>query len=296
MDEMFVSSRGEDGEYFETEMVYLHDDLLEMAQFVQAFDFRSALKTFMEISSRGNQILQYNEPWKKIKGDPENAAMVLFVALQYVAAMRLAVRPFLPFTSDKLTSLLNLEAIEEKAELLHLIKIIGEGEAIIKVGHKLSEPLHLFTKIEDNLVASEMEKLASTDEPKSSPQKTLSANLSIAHSVFAPIKEEISYDDFSKLDIRTATIIEAERVPKADKLLKLTIDLGFEKRIVASGIAEHFSPEEIIGKKVTLLANLAPRTIRGIESKGMILMASSSDGKLSFISSDTDWENGATIS
>lgn len=241
----------------------------------------------MDISTRGNQLLQYNEPWKLFKEEPETTATVLNVCLQYVAALSVCCRPFLPFTSDKMRELLALPTIEEKGELNDLLEKLCEAEALIAEGHRIQEPKHLFSRIEDEVIQKQVEKLkGSLEVEKEKP----------ASPGHVALKSEISYDDFIKLDLRTATILSAEKVEKADKLLKLELDLGFEKRTVVSGIAEHYDPNAIIGKKVTLLANLAPRKIKGIESKGMILMAANGEGKLNFVSCSDDWENGSTIS
>ncbi|MFZ1456044.1 MAG: methionine--tRNA ligase subunit beta, partial [Saprospiraceae bacterium] len=156
--------------------------------------------------------------------------------------------------------------------------------------HKIGEPLHLFTRIDDALIQQQIDKLNATDQ---SNQLPVQDNTNTAPT--QPMKSEITYEDFTKLDIRTATIVQAEKIEKADKLLKLTLDLGLEKRTVVSGIAEHYKPEEVVGKKVSLLANLAPRKMKGVESQGMILMAEDSNGKLSFISPDENWENGQII-
>lgn len=289
MDESFTGSRGDESEFFETEMIFLHDDLLDMAQYIQAYDFRSGMKTVMEISTRGNQILQHNEPWKLQKTDPETTAMVLFVALQYVAALSIAMRPFLPNASDKLRDLLRLSPINESGELLAMMEALSEGEVLIPSGHVLNAPIHLFSKIDDSIISAEVERLVSSDVAPPPTEETKNEKAS-------PVKPEISYDDFAKMDLRTATIIAAEKVAKADKLLKLTLDLGFEQRTVVSGIAQYYSAEEAVGKKVTLLANLSPRAIKGIESRGMILMASDSDGKLNFVSCSDEWPDGSGIS
>lgn len=197
--------------------------------------------------------------------------------------------PFLPKASDKLREMLNLPLVVGKGELVNLLNDLAEGIIIAEPGHKLKKPDYLFVKIEDEIIEYQMSKLEKTkliqDEEKDIQQ---SFN-------YLPLKPEINYEDFDKMDIRTAKIIEAERIPKADKLLKLKLDLGFEQRIVASGIAQHFTPEEIIGKEVLILANLAPRTIRGVESKGMILMAENELGKLSFVSPQNGWTLGFSV-
>ena len=280
----FKGSTGEEYEFYETEMITLHDEIQTMNEYLRTFSFKDALTQLMSISTKGNQLLQYNEPWKLIKENPEATATIINVCLQYVAALSICCRPFLPFTSDKMRSLLNLSAIEDNGELEAMLTALSEGEKLIEADHKINEPLHLFSKIEDEVIQSQITKLHGS--------KAVTQNEVVNN----PIKPEITYEDFTKLDLRTATILSAEKVAKADKLLKLELDLGFEKRTVVSGIAEYYKPEDIIGKKVTLLANLAPRKIKGIESKGMILMAANSEGKLSFVSVKDDWENGNAIS
>lgn len=278
--------------YHDVEMLRLFDDVHELCDAVRHFDFRTGLKTLMEISTKGNQILQFNEPWKQIKEDPDTVKVVMNLCLQYVAVIGVICRPFMPFTSDKIRLLLCQKPITEKGELEKMLDKMAEGESVLKAKHKIGEPIHLFTRIEDNIVETQIEKLKATDQTN---QEINTAPKDEASQKTAPIKEEVTYEDFVKMDIRTATIINAEKIEKADKLLKLTLDLGFEQRTVVSGIAEHYQPEDVIGKKVSLLANLAPRKMRGVESQGMILMAENSQGKLSFISPDAGWENGQII-
>ena len=234
-------------------------------------------------------MLQNNEPWKNHKNDPESVEVVMNLALHYVIVISVAMHPFLPNASDKLRKMLNLPLIDGKGELVNLLNELAEGIIIAEPGHKLQKPDYLFVKIEDEIIEYQMSKLEKTkliqDEVNDIQQ-----NFN-----YLPLKPEINYEDFDKMDIRTAKIIEAERIPKADKLLKLKLDLGFEQRTVASGIAQHFTPEEIIGKEVLILANLAPRTIRGVESKGMILMAENEQGQLSFVSPQNAWSLGFSV-
>ncbi len=280
-----------DASYHDSELLRLFDDIQEMCDHLRAFDFRSGLKVLMDISTKGNQILQFNEPWKAIKEDPDTVKVVMNLCLQYVAVIGVICRPFMPFTSDKIRTLLNQKPIVEKGELNKLLDTLAEGEPILKKNHKIGEPIHLFSRVDDDVINKQIEKLQATEQL--SLKDTPASN---AVNVEAqPLKEEISYEDFTKLDIRTATITHAEKIEKADKLLKLTLDLGFEQRTVVSGIAEHFSPSQVIGTKVSLLANLAPRKMRGVESQGMILMAENSEGKLSFVSPDPSWENGQIV-
>ncbi len=293
-DATFLGSSGEYGEqeyeYFETEMVVLHDEIQEMNECLRNYQFKEALKKVMDISKRGNQLLQYNEPWKLVKSEPETTATLINLCLQYATALSVCVRPFMPTTADKMRSLLCLPAIEEKGELLEMLDALCEGQAIIFPSHKIADPIHLFSRIEDTVIERQVAKLTvSLDAVASNKAEENSTAVT-------PLKAEIAYDDFIKLDLRTATIIKAEKVAKADKLLQIELDLGFEKRTVVSGIAEHYKPEEIIGQKVTYLANLAPRKLKGVESKGMILMAANSEGKLSFVQADNKWEDGSIIS
>ncbi len=278
----FKGSTGEEYEFAETELLHLHDLLQDLGEFVRNYDFRSGLKKLMEISSMGNQLLQYNEPWKLIKTDEHTVETIMAIGMQYVAALRVAMHAFMPNSSKKISDLLQMDSIQESGEWIDMVNKLCEGELIVNGGHVISKPKHLFTRIEDSVIEAQVAKLEGGMEVQEEENSS-------------PIKPEVKFEDFTKLDLRTATIIEAEKVPKADKLLKLTVDLGFEKRTVVSGIAEHYSPEEIIGKKVTLLANLAPRKIRGVQSKGMILMADGKEGQLSFVSCPDDWDSGMSI-
>ncbi len=278
------SDNTEDISFLDNELLRLFDDLNDYSHHIRAYEFRAALNKMMEISSKGNQILQFNEPWKTIKTDEELVKTVMFLCIQYGAALSVAIRPFLPKASENLRALLNLPALKEEGELVEMMDKLALGEYLIESGHQINEAKHLFSRIEDDLVDAQISKLnaskvaANTDSTSDNP-----------------IKENIIFDDFSKIDFRTATVLEAEKVPKADKLLKLTLDLGFEKRTVVSGIAEQYKPEEVIGKQVTIVANLAPRKIRGVESQGMILMAENQSGKLSFISPEKGWEEGTVV-
>ncbi len=296
-DSMFTGVWDQDfGGFHETEMLSLHDELQDMNAKLRKFDFRGALKILMDISAKGNQLLQFNEPWKLIKEDPEAVKAIMNFALQIVTAISVSIKPFLPATSDKLRKMLNLPLIEEKGELLELLDELALGELLLETDHKINEPVHLFSKIEDEVIQKQIDKLKSGSVKKEEKAvKTVMANSEKKEAEYKEIKPNISFDDFSKMDLRTGTIIEAEKIKKTDKLLKLTLDLGDEKRTVASGIAEYFTPEEIIGKQIVLLANLEPRKIRGVVSQGMILMAEDSEGKLEFINPDTKFEDGSVV-
>lgn len=239
------------------------------------FRFRDALTEMMNLARLGNKYLADEEPWKVIKDNPERVKTQMFCALQVAGALAYLCEPFLPFTSKKMKSGLNL-GNKNWYDVLNTPPI--------PTGHQINEMPLLFSKIEDDVIEAQIKKLENT---KINNQKTNpNAN---------PMKEQISFDDFTKIDLRTATILEAEKVEKADKLLKLKVDTGVDVRTVVSGIAESFSPEEIIGKQVMILLNLAPRKIRGIESQGMLLLTTKPDGKLSFVTPDEKVENGIEI-
>ncbi len=286
-DTSFIGPEGEESlpAFHDSELVRLNDNLLDYRQQMCKFDFRGGLKTLMLISSQGNQILQANEPWKLIKEDEEAVKPIMNLMLQYLKVLAVGMRPFLPFSADKMMTLLNLPAITEEGELNAIGESLCEGELIVPVAHKIGTPSHLFSRIDDEVIKAQVEKLEAT-KVASTPSATPAA----------PLKSTVQFDDFMKMDLRAATIIEAKKVKKADKLLELTLDVGFEKRTVVSGIAQHFSPEEALGQQVTLLANLAPRKIRGVESQGMILMAENGDGSLKFIQPTEGTENGSSIS
>ncbi len=250
---------------------------------LEDFHFREALAEVMNVARHGNQMLSEKEPWKMIKQDKPATGIVLYDGLQIIANLAILCEPFLPFTSRKLFNMLNLDPKNFTWE------DIGRQD-LLRPGHILGKAELLYQKLEDEPILKQIAKLQATKQPaaetKTAKVETTDAN--------AP-KPEITYDDFSKLDLRVGTITAAEKVEKADKLLKLTVDLGFETRTVVSGIAAFFKPEEIIGQKVSLVANLAPRKLRGIESKGMILMAEDADGTLRFVMPKGDAPNGSTI-
>ncbi|HOY30706.1 MAG TPA: methionine--tRNA ligase [Bacteroidales bacterium] len=246
-----------------------------IAESLEAFRFREALAETMNLARLGNKYLAETEPWKLINTDAGRVKTIMNIALQICANLSIVIEPFLPFTSKKLAALLNFHN--------HSWNDAGSSE-LIKPGHKINQPELLFEKIEDADINAQIEKL----------EKTKEHNKAYEHQVL-PAKQDISYEDFSKLDLRTGTIITAERVPKTDKLLKLTVDTGIDKRTVVSGIAAHYDPEKIIGNKVVILVNLQPRMLRGIQSQGMILMAENSKGELCFVHQEKDFENGAVV-
>jgi len=246
----------------------------KIAESLDRYRFREALGEMMNLARLGNKYLTDNEPWKIFKTDAERVETILNISLQIAANLSIVAEPFLPFTAKKLLGMLQLEPM--KWEDAGRVNILPEG-------HQLGKPAFLFEKIEDTEVEKQVQKLLDTKK----------ANEAAAPA--APQKEEITYEDFMKMDIRTGTILEAEKVPKTKKLLKLKIDTGIDQRTVVSGIAEYFSPEEIVGKQVNILVNLAPRKLRGIVSQGMILMAEDKDGKLVFVSPTEKVNNGSEV-
>ncbi len=279
------------GGFHETELLGLHDDLQELNIHLRRYDFRGALRILMDISSKGNQLLQNNEPWKIIEEDPETVQALMNLLLQIIAALSIAIRPFLPFTSDKIRKILNLPDFKEQGEMLEMLDSLSLGELLIEPGHKIGKPEHLFSRIEDETIKKQIDKLNSGNPIEEKSVDTSSMPVEILKAT----PNYIEYDDFAKLDIRTGVILQAEKIKGSDKLLKLLVDIGSEKREVVSGIAEQYEPESVLNKKIVLLANLKPRKIRGIESNGMILMAENAEGKISFISSEFDFHNGSQV-
>ena len=262
----------------------------ELSEAIEHFSFKDAIQKFMEISSYGNVYLQDVSPWTIWKNDPDSEVVkeCLHTCLQIAGVLSIVSEPFLPFSSKKIRALLNLPEAQA-GDLANLLDQLEQGAHIMPAGHRVGQAEVLFPKIHDRKDKSRLELI---EAQKAKLNEVLAAEKEEEKKEFAPLKPTIQYDDFAKLDIRTATILKAEKVPKADRLLKLEVDLGFEKRTVVAGIAEHFKPEELIGRQVLVLANLAPRPLRGIESNGMILMAEDAAGKLSFLTPDEGWPNG----
>jgi methionyl-tRNA synthetase len=283
------------GQYNE-DLLLLHKKLEEMGAEIEHFNFKEALRILMEISSAGNALLQFNEPWKTEKENPELVKVVMNLALQYVAALSVAARPFLPFASYKLRKMLNLNPLRDNGDLLDILNELVEGNPIVQPNHALGQAEHLFSRITDEVIQKQIDKLTASDSSSPlPPSEGGQPNATHSSSKYTPLKETIQFDDFAKMDIRTGTILTAEKVEKSKKLLKLSVDLGFETRTILSGIAEHFAPEEVVGKQVVVLANLAPRVMMGTESQGMILFAEDAEGKLGFVSPTAGWANGMGV-
>lgn len=269
------------------ELFTLAKKLEEMGAEIERFQFRDAMRMLMEISSAGNALLQFNEPWKATSERAEQVRAVLSTAVQYAVALSAAMRPFLPFAAERLRAQLNLPAFEDSGELVALINDLLEGNAVLWPNHPINQPEHLFTRLPDEVIEAQMQKLRAAQPPTQSDTPVPSP---VAE--YPPVKEAISYDVFAQLDLRVATIVGAEKVEKADKLLRLTVDLGFETRTIVAGIAQHYAPEEVVGRRVVVVANLAPRKMRGIESQGMVLMAEDAQGRLCFVQPDEGWPVG----
>ena len=242
---------------------------------IEKFRFREALSNMMNLARLGNKYLTDAEPWKLIKSDEKRVKTILNVSLQIAANLAIVMKPFLPFSAEKLRKMLNLEELNWDDAGTH---------SILKKGHRLAKPEFLFDKIEDKTVEEQVQKLIKSKQENKKTNKDAQA-----------AKENITFDDFTKMDIRVGTILEAKRVPKTKKLLQLTIDTGIDKRTVVSGIAEYHKPEELTGKKVSILVNLEPKKIKGILSQGMILMAENNSGELSFVSPTENTESGNQI-
>jgi len=245
---------------------------------IERYRFREAGQELMNLARLGNKYLADEEPWKVIKQDEERVKTIMFIALQISSALAILSEPFLPFTSAKLKAIL-------KSENNNTWDNVAAKDILILEGHQIGEAELLFSKVEDETIQAQLDKLEATKKENQNANKQV-----------MPQKDTITFDDFSKLDIRVGTILEAEKMPKANKLLVLKVDTGLDIRTIVSGIAESFSPEEIIGKKVSVLVNLAPRALRGVQSEGMILMTENADGRLVFVNPGADGvENGATI-
>ncbi|PHS67518.1 MAG: methionine--tRNA ligase [Flavobacterium sp.] len=263
-----------------------------IASSIERYRFREAQAELMNVARLGNKYLADEEPWKTIKTDEERTRTVLFVALQIASALATLCEPFLPFTSIKLKGILNVTSTPLSDQTKRTLSGAEEWnevtskQTLIPSGHQIGKAELLFSKIEDEQVQQQLDKLQATKKANEQMNATPE-----------PQKDTIQFDDFTKLDMRVGTILEAEKMPKTKKLLVLKVDTGIDIRTIVSGIAESFTPEEVIGKKVTVLVNLAPRALRGVESEGMILMTKASDGKLVFLNPDLeDVKNGTSVS
>ena len=272
-----------------TPQIFSSDDLLTLdlvksypmiiSKSIERYRFREASQEFMNLARLGNKFLADAEPWKVIKTEPSRVQTIMYIALQIAAALAILSEPLLPASSKKLKSMLNLDSLSWKN--------IERGDPMIKPSHQIGESELLFAKIEDAEIDFQLDKLAKSKLDNETANKKIESQ-----------KETVSFEDFSKLDIRVGTVLEAKKMPKAKKLLILKVDTGVDVRTIVSGIADSFTAEEVIGKRVTVLINLAPRNLRGVESQGMILMTETSSGKLVFVNPDNSHnaKNGLKIS
>ena len=272
-----IPERGELTDYDEATIEELQKIKASLERNIEHYHFREALKDAMAYSRIGNKYLADTEPWKVIKTDPERVKTILNIALQITANTAIAIEPFMPFSAEKILKMLAVDKFNWEQ--------LGSME-LLEAGHTIGEAQLLFEKIEDDAIQAQLDKLEASRKAKLAAEA--------AKNVEAQ-KDEVTFDDFQKMDIRVSTILEAEKVAKTKKLLKLTIDTGIDKRTIVSGIAEYYTPEQLVGRQVLVLANLAPREIKGIESRGMILMAEDALGRLVLVQPEDKTMSGAMI-
>ena len=272
-----IPERGELTEYDEATIEELQKIKASLERNIEHYHFREALKDAMAYSRIGNKYLADTEPWKVVKTDPERVKTILNIALQITANTAIAIEPFMPFSAEKMLKMLAVDKFGWEQ--------LGSME-LLAAGHTIGEAQLLFEKIEDDVIQAQLDKLEASRKAKLAAEAAQNVTEQ---------KAEVTFDDFQKMDIRVSTILEAEKVAKTKKLLKLTIDTGIDKRTIVSGIAEYYTPEQLIGRQVLVLANLAPREIKGIESRGMILMAEDALGRLVFVQPEDKTMSGAMI-
>ena len=270
-----VPACGELTEYDRQTLDEFKDVKAKVEELLDAFKFRDAQKEAMNLARIGNKYIADSEPWKVVKTDPERVKTIIYISLQLTANLAIAFEPFLPFSSEKLRKMLNMESFEWNR--------LGRTD-LLQAGHRLAKPELLFEKIEDDVIEAQVQKLL--DTKKANEEANYKAK---------PIRENIAFEDFQKLDIRVGTVLECTKVPKADKLLCFKIADGLENRTIVSGISKFYKPEELVGKQVGFIANLAPRKLKGIESQGMILSALNYDESLSVITVDREVKPGSEV-
>ena len=270
-----VPACGELTEYDRQTLDEVKDVKAKVEELLDAFKFRDAQKEAMNLARIGNKYIADSEPWKVVKTDPERVKTIIYISLQLTANLAIAFEPFLPFSSEKLRKMLNMESFEWNR--------LGRTD-LLQAGHRLAKPELLFEKIEDDVIEAQVQKLL--DTKKANEEANYKAK---------PIRENIAFEDFQKLDIRVGTVLECTKVPKADKLLCFKIADGLENRTIVSGISKFYKPEELVGKQVCFIANLAPRKLKGIESQGMILSALNYDESLSVITVDREVKPGSEV-
>ncbi|MBO7243427.1 MAG: methionine--tRNA ligase [Alistipes sp.] len=272
-----VPERGALTEYDEATIEELQKIKASLERNIEHYHFREALKDAMAYSRIGNKYLADTEPWKVVKSDPERVKTILNIALQITANIAIAIEPFMPFSAEKILKMLAVDKFSWEQ--------LGSME-LVDAGHAIGDAVLLFEKIEDDVIQKQLDKLEASRKAKLAAEAAQNVTEQ---------KAEVTFDDFQKMDIRVSTILEAEKVAKTKKLLKLTIDTGIDKRTIVSGIAEYYTPEELVGRQVLVLANLAPRAIKGIESRGMILMAEDALGRLVLVQPEDKTMSGAMI-
>ncbi|MBO7185675.1 MAG: methionine--tRNA ligase [Alistipes sp.] len=272
-----VPQRGTLTEYDEATIEELQKIKASLERNIEHYHFREALKDAMAYARIGNKYLADTEPWKVVKTDPERVKTILNIALQITANTAIAIEPFMPFSAEKILAMLAVDKFSWEQ--------LGSME-LLEEGHTIGEAQLLFEKIEDDVIQQQLDKLAASRQAKLAAEAAQNV---------AEQKPEVTFDDFQKMDIRVSTILAAEKVAKTKKLLKLTIDTGIDKRTIVSGIAEYYTPEQLVGRQVLVLANLAPREIKGIESRGMILMAEDALGRLVLVQPEDKTMSGAMI-
>ncbi len=280
IDESIQVNSGErlgDLQNYETIIQSISNKVNNYGALIEQFKFREALSQLIDIASYGNSFLQFNEPWKLVKTDAVKVESIMNIAIKITTVLAGICEPYLPATSQKMKALLNVDNLVFNFEDLE-----SAIKEVVSVGHTINKASILFEKIEDDMINKELHNLKAASNQTGKEMITL--------------KETIQYDDFAKLDFRIGTITAAEKVPKADKLLQLQVDMGFETRTIVSGIAQHFEPNDIIGQQVTVVVNLAPRKLRGVESQGMILMAEDENGLLVFQAPAATVANGSLVS
>ena len=270
-----VPEAGPLAEYDEQTLAELPRIKAAVEDAIENYRFREALREAMNMARLGNKYLADTEPWKVVKTDKDRVATILNVALQITANLAIVIEPFMPFSAEKMLGMLSVGKLDWE--------MLGRSD-ILQAGHKIGKSSLLFEKIEDSVIEAQLKKLADAKAANQAAAKTAE-----------PQKPDVSFDDFSRMDIRVGTILSAEKMPKTKKLLHLTVDTGIDKRDIVSGIAEHFTPEELVGKQVLVLVNLTPRELKGVVSNGMLLMSEDASGRLVLLSPTQNVYNGAIV-
>ena len=270
-----VPEAGPLAEYDEQTLAELPRIKAAVEDAIENYRFREALREAMNMARLGNKYLADTEPWKVVKTDKDRVATILNVALQITANLAIVIEPFMPFTAEKMLGMLSVGKLDWE--------MLGRSD-ILQAGHKIGKSSLLFEKIEDSVIEAQLKKLADAKTANQAAAKTVE-----------PQKSDVSFDEFGRMDIRVGTILSAEKMPKTKKLLHLTVDTGIDKRDIVSGIAEHFTPEELVGKQVLVLVNLTPRELKGVVSNGMLLMSEDASGRLVLLSPTQNVYNGAIV-